>query len=91
MKATVGMKVTAYTGRCIGILIESTTWQGEVVKVNKKSIRVRLTESVSKFGSKEKGRWTMNHEVAYTFSKVLSTGEELFTSEGNIYGKIVIK
>ena len=38
MKAQVGMKVKAYTGSCIGILIQSTEWQGEIIKVNKKSI-----------------------------------------------------
>ena len=42
-KAQVGMKVKAYTGRCVGILIQSTTWEGEIIKVNEKSIRVRLT------------------------------------------------
>ena len=42
----VGMKVEAYEGRCIGILIEATTWQGEITKMNRKSIRVRLTECV---------------------------------------------
>ena len=45
MKAQVGMKVRAYEGSCIGIIIQSTEWQGEIIKVNKKSIRVRLTES----------------------------------------------
>ena len=42
--AQIGRKVEAYRGSCIGLLIQSTTWQGEVIKVNKKSIRVRLTE-----------------------------------------------
>ena len=27
-KAQVGMKVKAYTGRCVVILIQSTTWEG---------------------------------------------------------------
>ena len=45
--AKIGMKVEAYRGSCIGLLIQSTTWQGEIIKVNKKSIRVRLTESTS--------------------------------------------
>ena len=31
-KAQVGMKVKAYTGRCVGILIQSTTWEGELTK-----------------------------------------------------------
>ena len=48
--AQIGMKVEAYKGSCIGLLIQSTTWQGEIIKVNKKSIRVRLTESTSTFG-----------------------------------------
>ena len=52
MKAQVGMKVRAYEGSCIGIIIQSTEWQGEIIKVNKKSIRVRLTESTSMRGKK---------------------------------------
>lgn len=65
-----GMKVEAYTGKCVGIIIQSTTWQGEVTKVNKKSIRVKLTESTSKFGKKVTSHWeNLNTEKNLSFCK----------------------
>ena len=91
MKAEVGMKVRAYKGSCIGLLIQSTEWQGEIVKVNKKSIRVRLTESTSKFGSKTTSHFEgMNTEKTFRFVKTLSNGKDWFKSESNLYGGIEI-
>lgn len=91
MKAQVGMKVRAYTGSCIGILIQSTEWQGEIIKVNKKSIRVRLTESTSKFGKKTTNyQENMNTEKTYRFVKTLSSGKDWYKSEGGLYGSIEI-
>ena len=87
--AQVGMKVRAYTGSCIGLLTE---WQGEIIKVNKKSIRVRLTESTSKFGSKVTSHWdNLNTEKTFRFSKVLSNGNAYYRSEGGLYGGIEIR
>lgn len=87
----VGMKVEAYKGRSIGLLIDSTTWQGEVVKVNKKSIRVKLTESTSKHGRKVISHWeNLNTEKTYRFVKTLSDGRDFFRSEVDLYGMIVI-
>ena len=91
MKAEVGMKVKAYTGSSVGILIQSTTWQGEIIKVNQKSIRVRLMESTSKFGSKTTNhRENMNTEKTYRFVKTLSDGRDYYKSEGNLYGSITL-
>jgi hypothetical protein len=91
MKAEVGMKVKAYTGSCIGILIQSTTWEGEITKVNKKSIRVRLTESTSKFGSKTTSHFEgLNTEKTYRFVKTLSNGKDWYKSEAGLYGGIEI-
>lgn len=91
MKATVAMKVRAYEGSCIGILIQSTEWQGEIIKVNKKSIRVRLTESTSKFGKKVTSHWErLNTEKTYRFVKTLKNGSDWYRSEGNLYGGIEI-
>jgi hypothetical protein len=85
------MKIEAYKGSCIGILIQSTTWQGEITKVNKKSIRVRLTESTSKFGSKQTSHWeNLNTEKAYRFVKTLSDGRSLYRSEADLYGCITL-
>ena len=86
----VGMKVEAYEGRCIGILIQATRWQGEITKVNRKSIRVRLTECVNMYGSKEKSRWSMNQERTYRFVKTFSNGQDFYRSEGGLYGSIII-
>ena len=89
--AQVGMKVRAYTGSCIGLLIQSTEWQGEIIKVNAKSIRVRLTESTSKFGSKTTSHYeNLNIEKTFRFVKTLSNGKDWYKSEGNLYGSIDI-
>ena len=91
MKAKVGTKVEAYTGSCIGLLIQSTTWQGEIIKVNRKSIRVRLTESTSKFGSKTTSHWeNLSTEKTFRFVKTLSDGRDYYKSEGGLYGGITL-
>lgn len=90
--AQVGMKVQAYKGSCIGVIIQSTTWVGEIIRVNKNSIRVRLMESTNHFGSKVTSRWdNLNTEVTYRFSKILSNGNSFYRSEGGIYGSIEVK
>ena len=91
MNAQVGMKIEAYEGSCIGILIRSTTWVGEIVKVNRKSIRVRLTESTDKYGSKVTGhRENLCIEKTYRFVKTLSNGRACFRSDASLYGDIVL-
>ena len=90
--AQVGMKVRAYTGSCIGLLIQSTELQGEIIKINKKSIRIRLTESTSRFGSKVTSHWdNRNTEKAFRFSRILSDGNACYRSEGGLYGGIEIR
>ena len=90
-RAQVGMKVRAYKGDCIGLLIQSTEWQGEIVKVNAKSIRVRFTESTSKFGSKTTSHWeNLNTEKTFRFVKTLKSGKDWYRSEAGLYGGIEI-
>lgn len=87
----IGMKVNAYKGSCIGVKIQSTTWYGEIIKVNKNSIRVRFTEEVCKYGDKETWHNTnMNVERTYRFSKALSNGNDYYVSAESkaIYGGI---
>ncbi len=85
----IGMAVEAYRGTCIGLLIQCTTYKGEIVRINRKSIRVRLTESTSKFGSKTTSHFdNLNTEITYRFSKVLRDGRFLYTSESDLYGHI---
>jgi hypothetical protein len=87
----IGMKVKAYRGRCIGSLIQSTEWQGEIIKVNKKSIRVRLTESTSKFGKKTTSHLeNLNIEKTFRFVKTLSNGKDWYKSERDLYGGIEV-
>ena len=87
----VGMQVEAYAGSCIGILIQSTTWKGEIIKVNKKSIRVRLTESTSMYGSKVTGHCeNLKTEKTFRFVKTLSNGKDWYKSDGGLYGSIDI-
>ncbi len=72
-------------------VIQSTTWEGEIIKVNEKSIRVRLTESTSKFGSKTTSHWeNLNTEKTFRFVKTLSSGKDWYKSEGGLYGGIEI-
>ena len=64
MKAQVGMKVRAYTGSCIGLLIQSTEWQGEMRSVfNLRDYNTAITrEDFEKHFTKtrEKVRFTFN-------------------------------
>ena len=53
------------------------------------SIRVRLTESTSKFGSKTTSHFeNLCTEKTYRFSKILSDGRSLYRSESDLYGHI---
>lgn len=80
MKAAEGMKVKAYTGSCIGIIIQASTWQGTIIKVNKKSIRVNLTEITCTYGKKVTAHYKMDEDVRYTYWKTTSDGRELYKS-----------
>ena len=90
-KMKVGTKIRAYKGNSIGKMIQSIEWRGEIIKVNKKSIRVRLTESTSMWGRRvESRRENLNEEVSYRFVKTLSNGKDWYQSEGMVYGGIEI-
>ena len=91
MKATVGMKVTGYSGSCIGIIIDSHYYIGTITKVNKKSIKVNITEVINTHGDKEVSRYKPNHTVTYALWKVTEEGEEIYRSEACLYGFITIK
>lgn len=36
-------RVTSYSSQCIGIIIESVTYTGRIIKANKKSFKLSLT------------------------------------------------
>ncbi len=88
MKANTGMKIKAYRGDCIGIIIQATTWTGTIIKVNKKSIRVHLDGIEAKYGKRVTYKGSMDQEVRYTFWKTTSDGREIYKSESRIYGII---
>jgi hypothetical protein len=90
MKASTGMKVQGYKSSCIGILIQASCWNGEIIKVNKKSIRVHLTENINTCGGKETSRWNISRDVTYTFWKTTEDGREIYRSEGKVYGIITL-
>ncbi len=90
MKAQTGMKVQGYRSSCVGSLIQATRYNGTITKVNRKSIRVHITESVSTFGSKETSRWQLNHTVTYIYWKTTSDGRQIYRSEGRLYGIIAL-
>ena len=89
-KAQVGMKVEGYHSHCVGLLIEAHRYLGTITKVNKKSIRVNITENINTFGKKETSLWQPNDTVIYTYWKTTSDGRELYRSEGRLYGIITL-
>lgn len=91
MKAIVGMKVTGYNGSCIGVIIDSHYYIGTITKVNKKSIKVNITEVINTHGEKEVSRYNTNHTVTYTLWKITEKSEEIYRSEACLYGFIAIK
>ena len=91
MKATVGIKVTGYSGSCIGVIVGSSCYMRTVTKVNKKRIQVNITEIINTHGDKEVRRYKPNRTVTYTLWKVTEEGEEIYRSEACLYGFITIK
>ncbi len=90
MKAQTGMKVEGYRSSCIGLLIQATRYNGTITKVNRKSIRVHITESISTFGSKETSRWNLSTDTTYTYWKTTDDGREIYRSNGRLYGIITL-
>ena len=86
----IGMNIEAYKSHCIGIIIDSSTYTGNVVKVNKKSIRVQLNHIVAKHGQKIVRDTDYSATVTYKFWKTTSEGRDIYVSDGRIYGIIEI-
>lgn len=92
MKIEIGMNVTAYKSQCIGFIIDSSTYTGEVVKVNKKSIIVKLTRVLAKHGDKVVSDTECNvPNVKYTYWKTTEDGRIIYKSDSKIYGIIEFK
>lgn len=99
MKAAVGMKVEACKEWCdysVGILADRMTWSGEVIKANKKTIRVHITGYTHKRGlSLTNIAWPKpaeyledNGEEVYTLVRTLDDGAEVYRSKWNNHGEI---
>ena len=86
----IGMNIEAYKSRCIGFIIDSSTYTGKVIKVNKKSIRVQLEHIVAKHGDKIVRDADCAATVTYKFWKTTSDGTDIYVSDSRIYGIIEI-
>lgn len=88
----VGMKVQAYKSQCIGIVIDSWTYAGKVVKVNKKSIVVEFESVEICHGSKLVDTKKYSGEYKFNFWKNRKdNGNALYKSECGICGIIEVK
>lgn len=90
MKAAVGTKVEAYKSQCQGHIIYGFHYDGEITKVNKKSILVHLTGERTTKSGKEQKHISLDDTVRYTFWKTTSYGKDLYKSESKLYGTIEI-
>lgn len=87
---TIGTNVTAYKSSCIGIMIDSTTYTGEIVKINKKSIVVKFNHILVKSGKKITHDADYTDTVKFNYWKTCSDGRILYRSEANLYGIITL-
>ena len=87
-KELIGTKVIARHDYCVGIVITSQCWQGEIIKVNKKSFIVRMNHYRKTFGKRVEIDRAVCSEIKYTFVKTLSNGKGWYRSEGSLYGSI---
>lgn len=87
----IGMNVEAYKSCCIGIIIDSTTYSGKIIKVNKKSIRVQLERMIVKHGNKITNNTDYAATVTYKFWKTCEDGRDIYVSNSRIYGIIEVK
>lgn len=89
-----GMKVEARNGTCQMLIITSYTYSGEIIKTNKKSIKVNLTHLTKMHGSKIVQELDMNRIETFTFFKTindeLNDGKEADVYKNKMFGIIRI-
>jgi hypothetical protein len=71
------MKVEAYSSQCIGMIITGFHYYGEIVKTNKKSIRVKFDRFVKTFGSKTEIDREYNGTYTFTFWKTINRNDKM--------------
>ena len=88
------MKVKAYTSQCIGMVITGLYHYGEIVKTNKKSIRVRFDRFVKIYGAKVVIDREYNGTYTFTYWKTITAhygendGKTVDLYKHSIYGII---
>lgn len=76
-------EVKAYTSQCIGCVITGFHYYGEIVKTNKKSVRVRFNRFVKTFGR------TVQKDIDYNGTYTFTYWKTITASYGENKGKIV--
>lgn len=80
------MKVKAYSSQCIGMIITGFHYYGEIVKTNKKSIRVKFDRFVKTYGSKTEIDIAYSGTYSFTFWKTINRDGKII----NIYKNTVL-
>lgn len=71
------MKVKAYSSQCIGVTITSLHYYGEIVKTNKKSIKVNFNRFVKTEGKKTVIDIEYNGCGTFTFWKTINRDDKM--------------
>lgn len=79
----IGTKVEAYTSQCIGMVIDSVTRYGKIVKVNAKSIVVEFDDVVVKHGRQVVREFHCGGKATFRFWKTLSDGRMAYKNQLN--------
>ena len=79
--------IKAYRGTCIGVIITGYSYTGEIIKTNKKSIRVHLNHFTKTEGEKVVIDRECNITETFTFWKNREdNGNAIYKNQ--LYGKI---
>lgn len=91
MKAIQNQTISAHNGTSSvgGMFIDETFLNGEVIRVNKKSIRCKFTEEVHTRNGKEVSRKSIDRVETFSFWKELDNGEEVYYAAINCFKFLV--
>lgn len=78
-------KVTAHKGSCIGCIITEFFYECEIVKENKKSVRVNIVKTTKKESGKKVLEFATSNIQTFSFWKEVN-GKKFF--KNSIYGII---
>ena len=84
-----GTQVQAHTGTCVGFTIYEDFYKGEILKVNEKSIRVKLTNIKHTENGKTKYDNPTAVNATFTFWKIgADSGKALY--KNSLYGTVAL-